>query len=332
MDWLFQCNPKRFDLASNIEGGAPDGEWSMNQHRNLVSPGDRVFFWETGKEARLLAVGHVTSPMYARESDFGRYSVGVAFDYKIVPPLTRPELIHSGAAESETLVKFAPFTNAGARGTNFIIDDPAIVAALDRVVEGRLVPFSAKTATDLSGDALQRALDTAIKHAGREIIRKLHDYIASMDPITFQWLVGALLVKLGYKNVRVNKPTGDRGIDVTAILVAGGVANIQTGVQVKRQQNVGRPVVQNLRGSLGPHQAGLLVTSGHFSADAEDEAKDPTRVPIALLNGSQLIQLLLDHQIGVKRSSVALYQPKFDDLSQEGLQARVEEIDDESDA
>src|SRR5712692_10530135 len=94
MDWLFQCNPKRFDLASFIEGGAQNDDWSMNQCRQLVSPGDRVFFWQTGAEARLLAVGHVTSPVYKREkSSFGPYCVDVAFDYKIAPPLTRPEAL-----------------------------------------------------------------------------------------------------------------------------------------------------------------------------------------------------------------------------------------------
>ena len=55
MDWVFQCNPKRYDLASELEKGNQTEDWSMNQHRELVSPGDRVFFWQTGSNARLLA-------------------------------------------------------------------------------------------------------------------------------------------------------------------------------------------------------------------------------------------------------------------------------------
>jgi len=65
MDWIFQANPKRYDLAAALSRGV-DRNWSMNQGRNIVSPGDRVFFWEAGAEARLLAVGHVTSPVYER--------------------------------------------------------------------------------------------------------------------------------------------------------------------------------------------------------------------------------------------------------------------------
>jgi hypothetical protein len=79
MDWVFQCNPRRYDLASEIEKGTQTEDWSMNQHRELVSPGDRVFFWQTGSNARLLAVGHVDSPVYEKESPFGRHRVDIIF-------------------------------------------------------------------------------------------------------------------------------------------------------------------------------------------------------------------------------------------------------------
>jgi hypothetical protein len=64
----------------------------------------------------------------ALDSSFGRFGIDIAFDYKIVPPLTKPE-----ALESETLRKFAPFT--GAMGTNFLIKDPEVIV-------GRSMAFS----------------------------------------------------------------------------------------------------------------------------------------------------------------------------------------------
>ncbi len=319
MDWLFQCNPKRFDLASFIEAGARDNDWAMNQRRQLVSPGDRVFFWQTGPEARLLAVGHVSLPVYEREnSSFGRYCVGVAFDHKIEPPLTRPE-----ALENTTLSKFPPFK--WAMGTNFVIQDPAIVAELERVLEGRLVPFSEKKATGPQIQDSQQSLDTAIKRAKHETTEGVRLYIAQMDPTAFEWLARALLLKLGYKNVNVTKQSGDGGVDVRAILVAGGVANMQTCIQVKRQQTVGRPIVQNIRGSLSAHEAGLLVTSGRFTDEAIEEANDPHKVSIALIDGLKLTQLLLDHEIGVEHVNLTLYRLKLDELSKEQLESRVEE-------
>ncbi|HEY6418549.1 MAG TPA: restriction endonuclease [Candidatus Binataceae bacterium] len=322
MDWLFQSNPKRFDLAAEIEGGVRNNDWAMNRHRQLVSPGDRVFFWQTGPQARLLAIGHVTSPVYEREnSSFGRYCVDIAYDYKILPPLARSE-----ALENETLSKFAPFK--WAMGTNFVIPDPAIAAELEKVLEGRLVPLSEKQEADPRTQDSQQTLDAAIKKAKRETTDKVREHLKQMDPTAFEWLVRALFLKLGYKNVTVTKQSGDGGVDVRATLVAGGVANMQTCIQVKRQPGVGRPIVQKLRGSLGAHEAGLLVTSGRFSEEACEEANDPHKVPIALIDGSKLTKLLLDLEIGVEHVNVTLYRLKLDDLSREQLEARVDESDD----
>jgi hypothetical protein len=43
MDWIFQANPKLYDLNAAIRNGR-DENWAMNQHRGLVSVDDRVFF------------------------------------------------------------------------------------------------------------------------------------------------------------------------------------------------------------------------------------------------------------------------------------------------
>jgi len=126
----------------------------------------------------------------------------------------------------------------------------------------------------------------------------------------------------------VTKRSGDSGIDVKAVLVVEGVGNIRTCIQVKRQQTpVGRPVVQNIRGSLGPHEVGSVVTSSGFSAEAREEAQDPTKAPIALISGQQFAELLLKHQIGIQHIDRKLYRLALDDLAQEKLQARVDEFD-----
>jgi len=311
VDWLFQCNPKRWDLESVIESDpASQNDWAVNQGRKLISPDDRVFFWQTGRDARLLAVGHVTSPVFERDgSPFGRYAVGVALDYKIVPPLTRPE-----ATASEILCEFVPFT--GAQGTNFAIHDPRIVSELEAILKDRLVTVSTKQTIDHS----LLDLDKAIKRAQLDVSDNLRNHIAQMNPQAFEYLVRALFRKLGYTDIDVTKQCGDGGIDVRARLVAGGIADMQTCIQVKRQQSVGRPIVQNLRGSLSAHEAGLLVTSGSFTAGAIEEAKAPTRAPIALIDGRKLTQLLLDHQIGVRHEKVTLYRLELSDLSQDQLE------------
>jgi HJR/Mrr/RecB family endonuclease len=324
MDWLFRCNPKRFDLASELKGGLTTGDWAMNQHRDLISPGDRVFFWQTGPQSQMLAIGHVTSPVHERDDvGFGPYCVDVVFDHKIVPPFTRDE-----ALDDNTLNRFQPFK--WAMGTNFLVSDPAIVAELDRLLVGRLVRISASSPIRPNLET-QKSLDDAIKQANADVERKLRDYIGDMDPKAFEWLARNLFLKLGYNNAEVTGKSGDGGIDVRATVVAGGVTNILTCIQVKRQKIVGRPVVQSLRGSLGPHEVGVLLTSGRFSDEAIEDAADETKKPITLINGSQLIELLIEYEIGARQKSVLrLYRLELDDLSLEKLKLVAEGIGEET--
>src|SRR6266576_2363298 len=121
MDWLFQCNPKRYDLADVLDRGGTSDTWAMNQGRRIVSPGDRAFFWQTGNDAQLLVIGKVVSPVYQREgSEFGRYCVDVTFEHRIRPPLKREEILLN-----PLLRTFPAFK--GVQGTNFLIHDPEVV-------------------------------------------------------------------------------------------------------------------------------------------------------------------------------------------------------------
>ena len=317
MDWLFQCNPKRYDLKAALERGAVDS-WAMNQHRDAASPGDKVYFWETGPNACLRAVGRITSPIFERqESNFGSYGVSVVCDFTVDPPLTRPEI-----QADEILGTFRPFT--WAMGTNIPIPDTNVVHALDEALQDRLTPVGAATPIQTTDLSPQKDLDSAIKRATRETVHALMQQVAQMDPTAFEWLIRALLIKLGYTNVEVTKQSGDGGIDVTATLVAGGITNIQTAIQAKRMKSVGRPVIQALRGSLHAHQTGLVITSGRFADNALEDASDMGKAAIACIDGKKLAELLLEHRIGVERKTAAIYSLRPEDLSLESLQALAE--------
>ena len=128
-----------------------------------------------------------------------------------------------------------------------------------------------------------------------------------MDPIAFEELVGELLAKIGFEDVAVTRASGDGGIDVRGTLVAGDVIQTKMAVQVKRwKNNVQAPVVQQVRGSLGAHEQGLIITTGDFSAGARQEAEQPDKTPIALMNGKQMVSLLIEHDIGVVRTNYDL--------------------------
>ena len=72
-------------------------------------------------------------------------------------------------------------------------------------------------------------------------------------------------------------------------------------VQVKRwKHNVQAPVVQQMRGSLGAHERGLIITTSDYSPGARQEAQAANKAPISLMNGQELLGLLIEYRIGVR--------------------------------
>jgi restriction system protein len=135
-----------------------------------------------------------------------------------------------------------------------------------------------------------------------------------MDPAAFEELVGELLAKIGFEDVAVTRASGDGGIDVRGTLVVGDVIKTKMAVQVKRwKNNIQTPVVQQVRGSLGAHEQGLIITTSDFSTGARQEAEQPDKTPIALMNGEQMVNLLIEYDIGVMRTSYDLIDLEEDE-------------------
>lgn len=133
--------------------------------------------------------------------------------------------------------------------------------------------------------------------------------LMSMDYGDFEDLVGLLLGELGFQEVAVTPRSGDKGIDVRGTLVVGEAVRIRMAVQVKRwKDNVQSPTVQQVRGSLGTHEQGLIITTSDFSPGARKEAVRADAIPVGLMNGPQLINLMLEHEIGVRRTSLDLFE------------------------
>ena len=130
----------------------------------------------------------------------------------------------------------------------------------------------------------------------------------------FEDLVGVLLAELGFVEVDVTPRRGDKGIDVRGTLVVGDAVRIRMAVQVKRwKDNVQAATVQQVRGSLGAHEQGLIITTSDFSPGARREAVRHDAAPVGLMNGQQLINLLLEHEIGVTKRSFNLFDLALDE-------------------
>ncbi len=139
--------------------------------------------------------------------------------------------------------------------------------------------------------------------------KKLHAQLFSIHPNDFEGLMVELLAALGFEDVTLTPASGDGGIDVRGTLVVGDVIRTRMAVQVKRwRRNVQAPIVQQVRGSLGTHEQGLIITTSDFSKGAQEEAERANAVPVALMNGEQLVKLLVENDIGVRRTQYDLIE------------------------
>ena len=138
----------------------------------------------------------------------------------------------------------------------------------------------------------------------------LKERLDQMDPYRFEHLIANLLDAMGYDDVQVTKASGDKGVDVVGT-VRFGFTTIREYVQVKRQQGgIQRPTVDQLRGALPYHQAlrGTIITTGTFSSGCHEAAAFQGAAPISLVNGEQLLDLLLEHKLGVIERPATLYE------------------------
>jgi len=133
--------------------------------------------------------------------------------------------------------------------------------------------------------------------------------LLAMPPFEFEELVGEILRNLGFENITVTSKVGDGGIDVTGELVVAGSIKNSICVQVKRwQSNVQRSSISELRGSLRPHQTGLFITTSDYSRPAIQEANDPYKAPISLINGKELVDVMCEYGLWVTTEKVSIYK------------------------
>jgi restriction system protein len=154
------------------------------------------------------------------------------------------------------------------------------------------------------GDIGQR-----IESLNRKTRADLRKRLLGVLPDRFEALISELLIAIGFDEatVEVTRHSGDGGIDVRGLLRAGGVTEVNAAVQVKRwKRNIQAPTVRDLRGSLTVHEQGILITTSDFSSGARKEAEEAGKTRISLVDGEQLLELVIQHGIGVTQEQHTL--------------------------
>ena len=156
-----------------------------------------------------------------------------------------------------------------------------------------------------------QGLASEISERNGKVRAELLERAKQGTPTEFEQLIGKLLEKMGFKDVKVTPPTNDRGLDVLGTLVVDDVVHvhIQVAVQAKRwAQNVQAPDVNTMLGSMSGRKIvyGMIITTSDFSTGARERASDFPH--LALVNGEELAKLLAEHEVGVKREKHTLFR------------------------
>lgn len=168
-------------------------------------------------------------------------------------------------------------------------------------------------ADDTSPTTPEETLERAYQQLRDEVANELLHLIKGNTPEFFEKLVVHLIVSMGYGGSvkeagRATRKTADEGIDGVIKEDRLGLETIY--LQAKRwEAAVGRPEIQKFVGALHGQRAkkGVFITTSRFSKEALDYVGqiDPK---VVLIDGADLVQLMIDHGVGV--STAALYEVK----------------------
>lgn len=126
--------------------------------------------------------------------------------------------------------------------------------------------------------------------------------LQNMDPFGFERLSQRVLRECGFTQVEVTKKTGDGGIDGTGKLRINGIFSFNVAFQCKRYKgSVGAGEIRDFRGSLTTDiEKGVMITTGSFSKAAREEASNPGKQQIDLIDGEEFMNKIAEYGIGVK--------------------------------
>jgi restriction system protein len=167
---------------------------------------------------------------------------------------------------------------------------------------------------DLEGTTPSEALEKVYENLRDELADDLLDKLKKATPAFFERIVIELLVKMGYGGSRADAGkaigrSGDGGID--GIIKEDKLGLDVVYIQAKRwdTNSVGRPDVMQFAGALQAQKAnkGIFITTSRFTDDARNYVSQ-IGSKIVLIDGEQLAQLMIDHDVGV--STVSLYPVK----------------------
>jgi restriction system protein len=147
---------------------------------------------------------------------------------------------------------------------------------------------------------------------------QLLDRLHELSPNQFEQFAQKLLQVYGFIDVNVTDVGPDGGIDGYGKLKVG-LAYMNVAFQCKRWAgNVGSPEVQKFRGAIqGKYEQGIFFTTSDFTPSARNISFQMGAVPIVLLNGMGIVELMMEKGLGVEKRPLYFFYERVLDFLDE---------------
>lgn len=236
-------------------------------------------------------------------STYLRNRVGWAMTF-----LTKGRLIEKVAPKQYSATKF---------GLEFLASHPSTITVKDlKGIDGweeawRSDRVKAREESEAAADDYRTPLEqideaAASIHSG--VRSQLMDAILSQSPEFFEQLVLDVLVAMGYGGSKTDAAlhlgkSGDEGIDGRINQDPLGLDQVL--VQAKRYARdnvIDRKSIQAFIGSLAGQgvSKGIFITTSSFAATAREFVQRGASTKVVLIDGDQLVDLMMRHKIGVR--------------------------------
>lgn len=135
-----------------------------------------------------------------------------------------------------------------------------------------------------------------------------------LDPFSFEEFCKRLLLVYGFKNLKVTNKTKDGGIDGYGELKIG-LVYMKVAFECKRwtKTSIGRPKINQFRGDIqGKYQQGIFFTTSKFTNDAKSVSFQMGAVPIVLIDGQAIVDIMIEKSFGVEKEILPIYTNAID--------------------
>lgn len=159
-------------------------------------------------------------------------------------------------------------------------------------------------------DDLKELHKKYVQNFKKDLLKQLKE----LSPSAFEEFSKKLMTAYGFKKMEVTKKSRDGGIDGFGELKIG-LASMKVAFECKRwsRNTVGRPQVSQFRGSIqGIYQQGIYFTTSSFTKEAKDSSFQAGAVPIILLDGNSIIDLMMEKHFGVDVEEIPIYTNALD--------------------